>query len=67
MAHTTAGALAHRGESTRFGTSRETVTRLFSDLQKRRIVQADGSALVIRNQSALKLIACNHIEKPLRI
>lgn len=36
------------------GTSRETVTRLFSDFKKKQIVHLKGSTLVIRNQAALQ-------------
>jgi len=39
------------------GTSRETVTRLFAQMKKRRIVQSKGSTLVIRNTAALHKIA----------
>jgi len=42
------------------GTSRETVTRLFTDLRNQRIVQGTGSTLMIRNKTALKLIARNN-------
>jgi CRP/FNR family transcriptional regulator, cyclic AMP receptor protein len=41
------------------GTSRETVTRLFMDFKKRRLVEGNGSTLVIHNVAALKLIAAN--------
>jgi CRP/FNR family cyclic AMP-dependent transcriptional regulator len=39
------------------GTSRETVTRLLADLKRRRIVQATGSTLLVRNRAALKALA----------
>lgn len=52
--------LTHEEIGQLIGTSRETVTRLFSELKKRQIVQADGSTWVIRNKSALKLIANNN-------
>jgi CRP/FNR family transcriptional regulator len=51
--------LTHEEIAQMIGTSRETVTRLFADLKKRRIVQAKGSTLVIQNSSALKDIAHN--------
>lgn len=35
------------------GTSRETVTRLIAELKKQKIVEIDGSMLVIRNKTAL--------------
>ena len=46
-------ALTHTEIAQRIGTSRETVTRLFADLKKRRIVQGNGSTLLIRNKDAL--------------
>lgn len=39
------------------GTSRETITRAFADLKKRRIAVVEGSLLVVSNKSALKQIA----------
>jgi len=36
------------------GTSRETVTRLFAEWKKQRIVQNNGPILLIRNMAALK-------------
>lgn len=39
------------------GASRETVTRAFADLKRREIALMKGSALVIRNKSALQQIA----------
>lgn len=36
------------------GTSRETVTRLFADWKRQRIVQFNGPTLLIRNMAALK-------------
>jgi CRP/FNR family transcriptional regulator len=36
------------------GTSRETVTRLFTDFKKRQLIQVKGSTLVIRNKAALE-------------
>ena len=49
-------ALTHEEIAQMIGTSRETVTRLFSDFKKRQIVQANGPTLVIRNKAALKAI-----------
>jgi CRP/FNR family transcriptional regulator, cyclic AMP receptor protein len=51
--------LTHEDIAQMIGTSRETVTRGLGDLRKRHILQGKGSALVIRNKSALKLIAAN--------
>lgn len=36
------------------GTSRETVTRLFSELKRKQIIQLKGSTLVIRNKTGLQ-------------
>ena len=53
-------ALTHEEIAQMIGTSRETVTRLFADFKRRQILQAKGSTLVIRNKTALKLIASNN-------
>ena len=53
-------ALTHEEIAQMIGTSRETVTRLFADFKKRQIIQTKGSTLVIRNKTALKLIASNN-------
>src|SRR5271167_1114214 len=50
-------ALTHEEMAQMIGTSRETVTRLFGDLKKRKIVQAKGPTLLIRNATALKALA----------
>jgi CRP/FNR family transcriptional regulator, cyclic AMP receptor protein len=47
-------ALTHQEIGEMIGTSRETVTRLFSAFQKKRFIQLRGSNLVIRNISALE-------------
>ena len=49
--------LTHEETAQMIGASRETVTRLFSALKVRHIVQATGSSLVISNKSALRRIA----------
>lgn len=38
------------------GTSRETVTRLFTDFKKRQFIHVKGSTLVIRNRAALETL-----------
>ena len=53
--------LTHEEIGQMIGTSRETVTRIFGDFRKRKIVQGKGSMLVIRNKAALKLIAANNV------
>lgn len=56
--------LTHEEIGQMIGTSRETVTRLFGDFKKRKIVQGNGSMLVIRNKAALNLIAANNQASP---
>ena len=53
-------ALTHEEIAQMIGTSRETVTRLFSDLKKRQIVQSKGSTLLIRNKAALRAMVTTH-------
>jgi CRP/FNR family transcriptional regulator, cyclic AMP receptor protein len=49
--------VTHEGMAQMIGTSRETVTRLLSDLKKRELIRREGSTLVIRNRTALEAIA----------
>jgi CRP/FNR family transcriptional regulator, cyclic AMP receptor protein len=52
--------LTHEEIGQMIGTSRETVTRLLSDLKKHQIVNIHGSTLVIRDVAALREMAnCN--------
>ena len=46
--------LTHEEIAQVIGTSRETVTRLFADFKKKRILYIKGSLLVIRNKLALE-------------
>jgi CRP/FNR family transcriptional regulator, cyclic AMP receptor protein len=46
--------LTHEEIAEMIGTSRETVTRVFSDFKRKHFIQSKGSALVIRNKSALE-------------
>jgi CRP/FNR family transcriptional regulator len=46
--------LTHEEIAEMIGTSRETVSRLFSDFKKKQWIQSSGSALAIRNKSALE-------------
>jgi CRP-like cAMP-binding protein len=39
------------------GSSRETVTRLLSELKKKELIRLEGSTLVIRNRTALEALA----------
>lgn len=49
--------LTHEEIAQMIGTSRETVTRLLSDLKKKQIIQIKGSTLLIRNKTALEEMA----------
>ena len=49
--------LTHEEMAQMIGSSRETVTRLLSDLKKKDLIRHDGSTLVIRNRSALEALA----------
>jgi CRP/FNR family cyclic AMP-dependent transcriptional regulator len=46
--------LTHEEIGEMIGTTRETVSRLFSDFKKRQLVQLKGATLVIRDKTALK-------------
>src|SRR5215467_8443220 len=46
--------LTHEEIAEMIGTTRETVSRLFSDFKRRQLLQVKGSTLVIRNKSALE-------------
>jgi CRP/FNR family transcriptional regulator, cyclic AMP receptor protein len=52
-------AFTHEEIAHIIGTSRETVTRLLSDLKKHQIVQYQGKTLLIRNIAALKAMVIN--------
>ena len=47
----------HEEMAQRIGASRETVTRLLSELRKKDLIKLDGSTLVIKNRSALEALA----------
>lgn len=46
--------LTHEEIAEMIGTTRETVSRLFSDFKKKQLVQIKGSTLVLRNKTALE-------------
>jgi len=48
----------HEEISQMVGSSRETVTRLLSDMRRRDLIRLDGATLVIPNRFALQAIAC---------
>jgi len=41
----------------RIGASRETVTRLLSELRRKDLIALEGSSLVIKNRTALEALA----------
>ncbi|MBS1851985.1 MAG: Crp/Fnr family transcriptional regulator [Acidobacteria bacterium] len=49
--------LTHEEMAQMIGASRETVTRLLSDLKKRELIRLDGAVLVIRDRPALEALA----------
>jgi len=50
-------AMTHEEMAQRIGSSRETVTRLLSDLKKKHLIRLDGPILVIRDRLALEALA----------
>lgn len=48
--------MTHEEMAQRIGASRETVTRLLSDMKKRRLIRLDGATLVIRDRPALEAL-----------
>jgi CRP/FNR family transcriptional regulator len=50
-------AMTHEEMAQRIGSSRETVTRLLSDLKKKRLIRLEGAKLVIRDRSGLEALA----------
>jgi CRP/FNR family transcriptional regulator, cyclic AMP receptor protein len=49
--------LTHEEMAQMIGSSRETVTRIMSDLKRRELIRREGSTLVIRNRSELEELA----------
>jgi len=49
--------MTHEEMAQRIGASRETVTRLLSDLRRRRLIHFDGPTLVIHDRNALEALA----------
>jgi CRP/FNR family cyclic AMP-dependent transcriptional regulator len=49
--------LTHEEMAQMIGSSRETVTRLLSDLRRKQLIRLEGSSLVIRNRTALEALA----------
>ena len=46
----------HEEMAQMIGTSRETVTRLLSELKKKELIRLEGSTMVIRNRLALEAL-----------
>jgi CRP/FNR family transcriptional regulator, cyclic AMP receptor protein len=49
-------SMTHEEMAMRIGASRETVTRLLSDLKRKQLIRLDGPTLVIRDRTALKAL-----------
>ena len=49
--------VTHEEMAQRIGASRETVTRLLSDLRKKDLIRLEGSTLVIKDRTALEAMA----------
>jgi len=49
--------LTHEEIAQMIGSSRETVTRLFSDFKRREILQVKGSTVIVRDFAALRKLA----------
>jgi CRP/FNR family transcriptional regulator, cyclic AMP receptor protein len=50
-------SLTHEEMAQMIGSSRETVTRLLSELKKKELIRLEGSTLVIRDRTALEALA----------
>ncbi len=50
-------AMTNEEMAQRIGSSRETVTRLLSDLKKKRLIRLEGATLVIRDRTGLEALA----------
>jgi CRP/FNR family cyclic AMP-dependent transcriptional regulator len=50
-------AATHEEMAQMIGTSRETVTRLLSELRRKELIHLDGTTLIIRNRGALEALA----------
>lgn len=48
--------MTHEEMAQRIGASRETVTRLLSDLKRKRLIRAEGATLIIRDRGALRAL-----------
>jgi len=50
-------SMTHEEMAQRIGASRETVTRLLSDLKRKQLIRLEGPTMVIRNRTALEALA----------
>jgi CRP/FNR family cyclic AMP-dependent transcriptional regulator len=50
-------SLTHERIAQIVGTRRETVTRIFNDFRKKKILRVDGETIIVTNRAALELIA----------
>ena len=50
-------SMTHEEMAQRIGSSRETVTRLLSNLRRKQLIRSDGPTIVIRNRTALEELA----------
>jgi len=50
-------SMTHEEMAQRIGSSRETVTRLLSDLKRKQLIRLEGPTLVMRNRTALEALA----------
>lgn len=50
-------AMTHEEMAQRIGSSRETVTRLLSNLKKKRLIRIEGATLIIRDRTGLEAMA----------
>ena len=50
-------SMTHEEIAQMIGSSRETVTRLLSELKKKELIRLEGSTLIIRNRTALEALA----------
>lgn len=49
--------MTHEEMAQRIGSSRETVTRLLSELKKKRLIRLEGVTLIIRDRTGLEALA----------
>jgi CRP/FNR family transcriptional regulator, cyclic AMP receptor protein len=49
--------MTHEEMAQRIGSSRETVTRLLTELKKKRLIRLEGATLVIRDRTGLEALA----------